>query len=109
MANFVRIGRVEDFPEGQGRIVSAARKPVAVFKVEGKLYAVNNICPHMGGPIGAGGLEGMVVACPYHALRFHLDTGRSADEFDHSLQTYSIKVEDGEVWIDAWWAKKKAG
>ena len=107
MPNFVRIGAVEDFPEGQGRIISAARKPVAVFKAGGKFYAVNNICPHMGGPIGAGALVGTTVACPYHALRFHLDSGRSADEFGHSLQTYSIKVEEGAVWIDAWWAKKE--
>ncbi|MEE8110026.1 MAG: nitrite reductase (NAD(P)H) small subunit [bacterium] len=107
MSNFVRVGALEDFPEGQGRIVSAARKPIAVFKVDGRIYAVNNICPHMGGPIGAGQVEGAVVSCPYHNMRFELDTGLSADAFGHSLQTYTVKVEGGDVWVDAWWAKKK--
>jgi NAD(P)H-dependent nitrite reductase small subunit len=105
MPNFIRIGNIEDFPEGQGRMISAARKPVAVFKVNGKIYAVNNICPHMGGPIGGGEVEGTTVSCPYHHMCFDLETGRSADSFGHSLQTYPVKVEDGEVWIDAWWAK----
>lgn len=106
MSNYVRVGALEDFPEGRGRIVSAARKPVAVFNVGGLLYAVNDICPHMGGPIGAGRLEGTVVSCPYHNMRFDVGTGESADSFGHSLQTYPVKVEGGEVFIDAWWAKK---
>ncbi|MFQ5914211.1 MAG: Rieske (2Fe-2S) protein [Nitrospinota bacterium] len=107
MSHFVRVGALEDFPEGHGRIVSAARKPVAVFNAGGKIYAVNNICPHMGGPIGAGKVDGTVVSCPYHHMRFDLQTGRSADSFGHPLQTYTVKVEGGGVWIDAWWAKEK--
>ncbi|MFQ5691881.1 MAG: Rieske (2Fe-2S) protein [Nitrospinota bacterium] len=107
MSNYVRVGAVGDFPEGQGRIVSAARKPIAVFRVDGTLYAVNGVCPHMGGPIGAGKVEGTIVSCPYHNMRFDVKTGESADSFDHALRTYSIKVEGGDVYIDAWWAKKK--
>lgn len=105
MSHFVKIGHVIDFPEGKGRIVIAARKPVAVFKVNGEIYAVNNICPHMGGPIGGGELKETIVSCPYHAMRFDVRTGSSTDAFGHSLQTYSVKVEDNEVWLDVWWAK----
>ena len=61
---YVRVGALENFPEGTGRIVRVARKPVAVFNVACALHAVNNICPHLGGPIGSGYLEGTEVACP---------------------------------------------
>jgi len=109
MRHLVRIGALEDFPEGAGRVVSAARKPIAVFNVGGRLYAVNNICPHLGGPIGAGTLAGgTVVACPYHGMRFDLATGRSADEFGHELQTYEVVVEQGDVFVGVWWTKKSA-
>lgn len=104
--NFLKIGAIGDFPEGEGRIITAARKPVAVFNVGGTLYALNNICPHMGGPIGAGALQGEAVACPYHGMRFSLTSGQSLDDFGHSLQTYTLKLENGQVFIDAWWAKR---
>ena len=107
MAHFVKVGAIDEFPEGKGRIVSVARKPVAIFKLNGEIYAVNNICPHLGGPIGGGELEGTVVSCPYHAMRFDVRSGHSTDSFGHSLQTYSVKIEDDEVWVDAWWAKKE--
>ncbi|MFQ5694126.1 MAG: Rieske (2Fe-2S) protein [Nitrospinota bacterium] len=108
MPNFVRVASLGDFPVGEGRIVIAARKPVAVFNVDGALFAVNNICPHMGGPIGSGKLNGTVVTCPYHHMRFDVRTGESTDGFRHPLQTYPVKVEGDDVFIDAWWAKEKA-
>jgi nitrite reductase/ring-hydroxylating ferredoxin subunit len=106
--SLTQIGVSGDFPEGEGRVVTAARKPIAVFNVDGRLYAVNNICPHLGGPIGAGCIvEGTVVACPYHGMRFDLATGASADEFGHGLETYEIVVEDEKVFVKVWWAKNK--
>lgn len=107
MSEFVRVGAVEDFPEGLGRIVSAARKPVAVFNVGGTLHAVNNICPHMGGPLGAGKLDGACVTCPYHGMRFDVTSGRSADGFGHAVQIYDVRVDERDVLVKVWWAKKK--
>ena len=101
----MRVGALEDFPEGKGRIVRVARKPVAVFNVGGTTHAVNNICPHLGGPIGSGCLDGTQVACPYHGMRFDVTTGKSTDSFGHDLQVYDVKVDNGEVFVFAWWAK----
>ncbi len=78
---------------------------MAIFSVDGAFYAVNNICPHMGGPFGAGEVHGAEVSCPYHGMRFDLKTGHSTDVFGHSLQTYRVKVQDGEVCIEVWWGK----
>ena len=104
MPNFVRIGAVEDFPEGQGRIISAARKPVAVFKAGGKFYAVNNICPHMGGPIGEGRLRGYLVDCPWHGWSYDIRNGKDPTPPGHDISAYEVKVE-GDV-ISVGWIKE---
>lgn len=107
VSKLVLIGDVGDFPPGRGHIVIAGRKPIAVFNVDGDFYALNNVCPHLGGPIGAGKLTGTVVACPYHQLCFDVTTGKSADEFGHHLQQYQLRIEDNKVFIDAWWTKRR--
>jgi len=106
-AEFVRVGALADFPLGIGRVISVGRKPVPIFNVDGVLHAINNICPHLGGPLGAGALDGREVSCPYHGMRFDVVTGESADGFGHSIQTYQIKVEEDAVWVEMWWAKKR--
>lgn len=100
--DYVRMGSLSDFPAGTGRIVRVARKPVAIFNIGGAVHAVNNICPHLGGPIGAGDLDGSVV-------RFDVTTGRSVDSFGHDLHIYDVKVIDGEVFVRAWWAAPRPG
>ena len=107
MASYVSVGTLDQFPLGQGRILSVARKPVAIFNVGGTLYALNNICPHLGGPLGAGTLDGTVVTCPYHRMGFDVTTGESADEFGHCVQTYGVRVSGEEVFVQAWWLKDK--
>jgi nitrite reductase/ring-hydroxylating ferredoxin subunit len=107
MESFVSVGNLDQFPVGQGRILSVARKPVAIFNVGGTLYAVNNICPHLGGPLGAGRLQGRVVTCPYHRMAFDVTTGESTDEFGHRVQSYDVRVSDDEVFVEAWWVKDK--
>jgi len=109
MKDYQRVGVLVDFPEGRGRVVRVARKPVAIFNAAGTLYAVNDICPHLGGPISGGELIGTQVSCPYHGMCFDLRSGRSCDEFDHALQTYPVKVVGDEVYVRAWWAKRSKG
>jgi nitrite reductase/ring-hydroxylating ferredoxin subunit len=104
---FIAVGAVTDFPPGRGHIVRVARKPVALFNVDGRFFAVNNICPHLGGPIGAGPLEGAVVRCPYHGMAFDVTTGCSADAFGHDLDTYPVEIRNGQVHIGAWWDAPK--
>jgi len=104
---FVRVGALADFPRGCARVISVGRKPLAMFNVDGTLHAINNICPHLGGPLGAGELEGCEVSCPYHGMPFDVTTGESADGFGHAVQVYRVKVEADAVWVEMWWAKKK--
>ena len=79
-------------------------KPMAVFNVEGQYYAVNYVCPHMGGPIGEGSLKGTVVTCPWHGWTFDVRDGNADHEGGHRISAYETKVEGEDVLVG--WLKK---
>lgn len=73
---FVRIAHVRDLPPGQGRAYSVGRYEVALFNVDGAFFAIENSCPHQGGPLAEGWLEGTLVTCPWHGWCFDVRTGK---------------------------------
>ena len=107
LREFVWVAKTCDFPEGKGRVVNVGHKLVGVFKVDGKFYAVNDVCPHRGGTLSCGAVQDMCVICPAHGMRFDLRTGESADAFGHHVQTYEAKVEGEDLFIEAWWIEEK--
>ena len=87
-ADFVRVGRRDDFPEGQMRRVDAAGLPVLLVRRMGLLHAIGAACSHAGGPLQEGKLDGAVVTCPWHGSRFSCGDGRVLDgpaTFDQPL------------------------
>ncbi len=98
---WTKVAKTSDLSEGQGKTVIAAQKEVALFMYKGKFCALDNTCPHSGGPLGEGHLDDGEVICPWHAWPFDVTTGRSRfvpGEAD--VRTYPVKVEGGEVLID---------
>lgn len=74
--------------------------PVAVANVDGAFFAVSNVCPHAGGPIGDGALEGYVVACPLHGWRFDVRTGACDVAPSARLEVYAARAVAGRVRVD---------
>ena len=70
------ICKTDDVPEGKGKTFEIDGKKVAVFKVEGNFYAVNDTCIHKGGPLGEGYLNDTVVTCPWHGWQFDVASGK---------------------------------
>ena len=70
MADFVKVASTGDIPEGEGRCFEVNDQQVAVFNVDGTFYALDNVCPHQGGPLGEGELDGNMVTCPWARLGF---------------------------------------
>ena len=66
----VRVAAVGEVPAGEGRVVEADGRALALFNVEGAYHCLDNVCPHRGGPLGEGDLEGRLVSCPWHAWRW---------------------------------------
>jgi nitrite reductase (NADH) small subunit len=92
----VTVCRLSDLPAHQGYLVEVAGEAIAVFRVGAEVHAIENSCPHRGGPLAFGDLRGAAVYCPLHAWAFDVRTGR-CDEFpEASLRTFPVHV-DGDV------------
>jgi nitrite reductase (NADH) small subunit len=98
MAQWKKVCDVEDIPPGSGRLVMGLYdKPIALFNIEGSFYAINAICPHMGGPLQSGRLEGKVIYCPWHHWSFCVDTGEADHQGGHKVSIYQVQIQDGAV------------
>lgn len=74
-------------------------KEVGLFNVEGKIFAIDNLCPHRGGPLSDGRLEGRVVACPWHGWEFDVTTGALVMNPDNRVARYEVKVEGQGIFL----------
>jgi nitrite reductase/ring-hydroxylating ferredoxin subunit len=76
MAKSVKVGSANELKPGECKTVEVEGTPVAVYNVGGRYYATHNTCPHRGGPLGEGSLEGDVVTCPWHGFRYNVTNGQ---------------------------------
>ena len=97
MAEFVKVANLSDLGPGSSMTVEANGKAVALFNVDGTVYALDNTCLHRGGPLGEGFLEGDVVACPWHMWEYNVRTGEKAGEPSLKVATYPVEVEGNDV------------
>lgn len=98
---FVRVGTVDDFRDGRGRVVKVAGQKVAVFRRGDRLTAMQDACPHMGASLADGRLECGRVICHWHGWTFDLETGHGDQKSRTWLRarTYPVRVDDGEVFV----------
>ena len=78
---------------GRARVVYLRGLEIALFNVRGTFYAVDNLCPHEGGPMVAGTIEGDLIICPWHRWKFRLSDGCSAINPAVKIETYPVKIE----------------
>jgi nitrite reductase (NADH) small subunit len=95
----VKVATTKEIPPGQGRVVQAGGRLIAVFNVDGRFYAIDNECPHSGGPLGEGSLKGRMVSCPWHLWRYDVISGEChTTPFGH-VRSYPTQVSADEVWV----------
>ncbi|OYD07078.1 nitrite reductase small subunit NirD [Paludifilum halophilum] len=96
----VTIGKVTEIPERTGRVVHIGNLELAVFRLSGgEIRAVENRCPHRGGPLAEGMISGGYVYCPLHEWKIRLKDGKVQDPDSGCVQTYPVIVEGDEVKI----------
>jgi nitrite reductase (NADH) small subunit len=99
MGTFVRVGKTGEVPPGHGRVVVVQGFPVALFNVEGRFYAVSNVCLHRGGPIGEGLLDETIVTCPNHGWEYDVRTGANLANPVARLRTFEVRVEGDDILV----------
>ena len=78
--------------------VSAGEKEICLTHFEGNICALDNKCPHQGGPLGEGSIENGLLRCPWHGWDYHPCTGKVPD-YDDGVETYKTKVEDNAIYV----------
>ncbi len=74
---FVKVGETSEIPMGKMKKVKFEEKEILITNVDGNYYAIENRCPHAGGDLSKGSLEGKIVTCPRHGSRFDVTTGKA--------------------------------
>ena len=100
MAEFIEAASEEEVPPGTGTTVTVAGKQLALFNVNGTVYATDDKCLHAGGSLGwAGRLEGKVVTCRLHGWKYDVTTGMMPLAPAIRLGCYPVKIVDGKIQI----------
>lgn len=97
---WIRITSTQNIPEREGRALTLNARPVAVFNLGDRFVALENRCPHGGGPLADGIVGGATVTCPLHNWRICLDSGsvtKPCDATSPEVRTYPVKVENGVI------------
>jgi methionine sulfoxide reductase heme-binding subunit len=97
--DFVDVCGVAEIPENRARIVCLAGERVAIFKYDGKISAVSNVCQHQNGPLGEGKILNGCITCPWHGYQYLPETGASPPPFVEKVPTFNTRVREGRVLV----------
>jgi nitrite reductase (NADH) small subunit len=100
MSNWIEIGALKDIPRLGSRVVRTAAGNIAVFRTENdEVFALDDRCPHKGGPLSQGIVHNRRVTCPLHNFVIELESGRAVAPDEGCTHSYPAKVENGIVWL----------
>jgi len=98
---FRRVGSISQLPPGQMlELEISDEERVVVCNVDGKLYAMDGVCPHRNGPLAQGALQGTMVVCPWHAWEFDCISGEHDYNPDLKLKLFPVELQGDEIWVD---------
>lgn len=100
MSEWLRVCPLEDIPPLGARVVSTGKGDIAVFRsASDEVFALDDRCPHKGGPLSQGIVFDRRVACPLHGMNIHLDSGEAVAPDTGCTHRYDTKVEDRVVYL----------
>ena len=96
---FVDACAVADIPPNRARIVCLSGERIAIFKYDGNVSAVSNVCQHQNGPLGEGKIVNGCITCPWHGYQYLPESGASPPPFVEKVPTFNVRIEGGRVLI----------
>ncbi|MHB1098053.1 MAG: nitrite reductase small subunit NirD [Burkholderiales bacterium] len=99
--SWMQVGTLEDVPRQGSRVVDTPKGKIAIFRsVDDRIFALNNSCPHKGGPLSQGIVHGSRVTCPLHSWVIDLETGSAVAPDVGCAHRYDVRVEAGLLFLD---------
>ena len=98
--DFVKVAESKDIGPSSMKAVDVSGEKVCIINIEGKYYAIGNVCTHMGGPLNEGTLEGFEVQCPWHGSKFDVRTGEpTKPPARQAVSSYEVKIQDDNILV----------
>ncbi len=97
---FVEFCSLAEIPEGRACVRSVGGERVAVFRYDGKLSALSNVCQHQNGPLGEGRVIKGCVVCPWHGYEYRPESGASPPPFTEKVPTFAVRIDGDRVLVD---------
>ncbi|WP_299174684.1 Rieske 2Fe-2S domain-containing protein [uncultured Allomuricauda sp.] len=98
--DWLEVCEVDEIPNDRAKIFTVGKERVAIFKYEGKLSAIHNVCKHQGGPLGEGKIVDGCVTCPWHGYQYLPHNGQSPPPFTEKVTTYELRLDGQKVYIN---------
>ena len=96
---YIEVCTISDIPEKRARIVCLGNERIAVFKYDGKISAVSNVCQHQNGPLGEGKIINCKIVCPWHGYEYNPDDGTSPPPFTEKVSTFNVKIIKDKIFV----------
>ncbi|MDE3059284.1 MAG: Rieske 2Fe-2S domain-containing protein [Bacteroidota bacterium] len=98
-----KVARLQDLLEGKGKLVCVDGEEIALFKIEGKIFAVGNVCPHQHfSKLHEGILNGKTLTCPMHGWSYDVESGKAVNA-DGRLKTFVVDIRGEDVFLLSEW------
>jgi nitrite reductase/ring-hydroxylating ferredoxin subunit len=101
MTNFVEAAKVDRLAPGASLVVQVAGRSLALFNVDGTIYALDDSCAHAEASLGAGKIEGKTVTCRAHGLKYDITTGYVGGVPGFGVTSHAVEVVDGKILVAA--------
>ncbi|MEL6638955.1 MAG: Rieske 2Fe-2S domain-containing protein [Bacteroidota bacterium] len=98
--DFVRVCPVEDISDQCATTVMIGEENIALFRYDGQVSAVSNLCRHQNGPLGEGKIVNGCITCPWHGYQYLPHNGQSPPPFEEKLETYDVQIREGIVYVN---------
>lgn len=101
MADLIEVAEIDEIAQNTAKVVTVGGKKIALFHVGDQFFAIDDTCPHRGGPLSEGVIEGDSVLCPWHAASFNLKTGAaSGPPAPRGIATYRVVIQNKAIHLE---------
>ncbi len=100
MAKWVKVAEIDEVPVGAGRAFTIEGNTIAIFNVDGKLYAIDDSCPHQGSSLAMGQLEGCIVTCRSHGMKVNVTAGKERPGVGLDARSYPLEPRSDGLYVD---------